>query len=407
MATSIPTTCEVVNDNFIRESGRLAEPVYRRAISQDPIVGLMARTRGAWMNGMGTSVGAVTFERAFPASSGDTWANVGASDGADANACLPTVENIEFGQTSRTYQPRHKAFESPDFCIRDVVTGFAYADMLRNVTRVLGDIAAWEWGNHYTNDYFRLAGHKLTVNNPAGIQDSTSAYSTANPATGKLTQGILDDIYTDLQREGASNPYGWDESTDAPVFTALISKETEQRLLRDNPNIRDDIRYAYMGKGEESPLIRRMQGGKPRVYGGFVYKIKPFPRRFILSGGAYVQIEPFISSATTKGIKWERNPAYKVAPYEETIIWHEENYQSLAVNNVTNPAPGWSFDPVNYMGDFRWVNEYDRTCNPDNTIGFWRSVMADAAKPVNPQVGYTVLHARCGIDLNISSCYGS
>lgn len=407
MATAIPATCEVVNDLLLKESGRLAEPVFRRAVAQDPIIGLMARNRGAWRNGMGTVVGAVTFERSFPASSGDTWTDIGASDGADANACLPPVEDIEFGQTSRTYQPRHKAFESPDFCIRDISTSFAYADMLRNISRVLGDISAWEWGNHYTNDYVRLAGHKITVNIAGGLQDSSSAYSTANPATGKLTQGILDDIYTDLSREGSSSPYGWDETTDSPVYVALISKETEQMLLRNNPDIRDDIRYAYMGKGMDSPLMRRMQGGKPRVYGGFVYKIKPFPRRFILNAGAYEQIEPFISSSTTKGTKWERNPAYKVAPYEETIIFHDETYQSLAVNNVSNPAPGWEFGPVNYMGDFRWVNEYHRTCNPDRTIGFWRAVMADAAKPINPQVGYTILHARCGIDLNLSNCYTS
>ncbi len=139
----------------------------------------------------------------------------------------------------------------------------------------------------------------------------------------------------------------------------------------------------------------------------FVHTIVPYPRRFTYSGGAYVEIDPWVSSATTKGIQWNQNPLYKVAPFEETIVWHEANYQSLAVNTVTNPAPGWSFNPRDWMGKFEPRNILHKTCNPDGTIIYWRALFADASKPQNPYVGYAILHTRCGIDTDLLSCTGT
>ena len=407
MATpAIPANCQAVTNTLLTESGRLVDPIYRRAIAQRPIVALMSADRGAWQNGMGFSVNAVTFERTLPSSIDDNWTAITASDGDSNNACLPPKETLVFGETTRNYAPKHVSAETGLFCIRDIMFDWQFEEMLVNHTRVLGEYAAWKWAVHYTSEYFRLAGHKLTLNSGNVITDSTSAYSTATPATGKLNQSVLDDIYLNLSREGGDEPFGWDMDGDAPVFAAIMSAETSRSIIRDNPDLRQDIRFAYEGKGDQSPLLNSL-GHKRRSYGGFAHFIDPFPRRFILSGGAYVQIHPYVQVATTNGFAWNLNPAYKTAPYEETIIYHKRNYQSLVVNNVSNPAPGWKFDPISYMGDFTVRNILERTCNPDGTMIFWRAVFADASKPINPFMGYTILHARCGLPLAVSSCYTS
>ena len=67
----------------------------------------------------------------------------------------------------------------------------------------------------------------------------------------------------------------------------------------------------------------------------------------------------------------------------------------------------WTFDPLNSMGQWKVKNIIERDCNPDGTKIFWRAVFKDAAEPINPEVGYTILHARCGYDLDLVSCYGS
>jgi len=60
----------------------------------------------------------------------------------------------------------------------------------------------------------------------------------------------------------------------------------------------------------------------------------------------------------------------------------------------TATAPGLTFDPVNFKGEFRWTNIADAEINPDKTIGFFRGIMANASKPIKTQFGYVVIFKR-------------
>lgn len=404
--TSIPANCTAVTNQLLTETGRLGGRMFPRIALKRPIVRLQSKTRGAWDKGAGYTLGAVTFERSLPPLTGDPWAAIAASDGDTANACRPPTDLITTGQTTRTYTPKHYALNSPDYCIRDIQSGFAYQEFLNHVTRSQEMVTEWVWARRYTQDYVDIAEHNLTLNKTSGIQDSGgSGYNTSNLPTSALTQGVLDTIYMDLVREGGASMSGVDETTGGPVFSLIVSPETSRGIINSDPEMRTDLRYAYMGKGEMTPLVPGMQT-KRRTFGGFVHEVEHFPRRFIFQSGAYVEVPAYIASSTTKGTKYEINPAYLTAPFEETIVWHEDNYQSLAVNTVGNPAPGWNFTPHDWLGSFDVRNIIDRTCNPDGTIIFFRALFADAAKPVNPKVGWSILHARCGIDLNLVDCYG-
>jgi hypothetical protein len=280
--------------------------------------------------------------------------------------------------------------------------------MLSKVTAGFGDISQWVWASRYTSEYVRLAGHHMTLSKTFGEQDSATAYNTTNPPTAVPSQGFLNDIYMTLYREGADLSSGIDEATSEPVFTVITSSENFRRIMKSDPTLATDNRYAFMGSKDDpnSPLLVGMPTRK-KNYGGFVYELDPYPRKFVLTGGAYVEVAPFVQSSTTKGNKWELNPAYKVAPYEEMIIWHANNYQSLAVNTVTNPAPGWNFTPHDWMGKFEPRNILHETCNPDGTIIFWRALFADASKPINPAVGYAILFLACPANLGLADCYGA
>lgn len=408
--TSIPANCVAVSEQLLVETNRLNGPMYVRSSRKRPIINLQSKTNGAWANGMGFTVGAVTFERAFPALTGDSWTTITASDGDSVNACRPPSETVAFGQTTRTYSPRHYSVNTQDWCVRDIQMGWQFSEFLGNVNRALGDISEWVWYRRYTQDYFNNAGHNLTLNASLNaVQDTygtgSTGYNTTNLATGRITQSTLDNIYMDLYREGGDNPVGFDQDTQQPVFTLICSAETSKHLILDNASIRQDLRFAYMGARDASPTRPGLEQ-KMRNFGGFVHMIDPYPRRFIFAGGAYIEVAPFIASATTKGNKFEQNPAYKTAPFEESIVWHPDCYQNLMVNTVNNPAPGWNFSPHDWMGQFEPRNILDRTCNPDGDIIFMRALFASAAKPLNPAVGYTILHARCGITLDINLCYG-
>lgn len=413
--TSIPSNCAAVENALLIESGRLGPGIFARAARKRPIIRLQSKTRGAWMDGMGLSINAVTFERMLPDTYGGVWANVALSDGDSVNACLPPTDTAGFGSTTRSYQPQHMAINTDHFCIRDIQFDWQYAEMLSKITAGFADISQWVWASRYTSEYVRLAGHHFTLNTGHGEQDdnaswsgSTIQYNTNFAPDARPSQGLMNDIYMSLYREGADLSSGLDESTGEPVFTVITSSETLRTILKSDPTLAQDNRYAYTGT-EDNPMTPLLPGmpTKRRNYGGFMYDIDPYPRKFSLVNGAYVEIAPFVKSSTTKGNKWNLNPAYKAAPYEEMLVWHEANYQSLAVNTVTNPAPGWTFNPHDWMGKFEPRNILHETCNPDGTIIFWRALFADASKPVNPYVGYAILFATCPANIDLTDCYGA
>lgn len=404
--TTIPTTCAQVTQALMVESGRLGGRMFDYAALSRPIVRLQSKTRGAWMNGMGYSYNVQTFERSFAPLTGDPWTAIAASDGDTVNACRPPTDTVSFGQTSRAVTPRHYAINTEHFCIRDIQFAWQYAEWMANVSRALVTIPEMVWARRYTQDYFTAAGHHLTLSTSAGLQDHATAYNTSNAPTATMSFGVLNHIKMNISRFGGSKPSGRDQATNEPVFTVIGSSEMFDELLRNNPKIAENIRYAYMGKGEMSPLVPGIATTRQQ-YGGWVFEHDPYPRRFILSGGAYVEVAPFISSAATKGNKWDENPAYVSAPYEETIIWHEETYRDLAVNTAENTPADWKFTPQSWMGSFSVRNIPHETCNPDGSEIFFRALFASAAEPINPKVGWTILHARCGVNLGLTNCYTS
>jgi len=403
---AIPANCAAVTNALLAETGRLATPIYRRAARKRPIVRLMSKTRGAWQDGMGVSVSAVTFERMQPATYAGVWSNIAPSDGDSVNACLPPTDTAAFGQTTRAYQPQHMAINTDHYCIRDIMFDWQYAQFLANITRGFADIAEWVWASRYTTETVRLSGHQIVLRGATPPDGGGSGYPAQNP-NRVLSQGFLNDVYMDLYREGGDLPSGIDETTEAPVFTIIAGATVLQNILKNNEDIRQDNRFAYMGT-KDNPMTPLFPGMpvRRRNYGGFIYEIDPYPRKFTFAGGVFTEIRPFISSSTTKGTKWEQNPAYKAAPIIETIIWHEDTYQSLAVNTVSNPAPGWTFNPQNWMGEFTPRNILHETCNPDGTILFFRALFADASRPVNPAVGWSILSLDCPANLDLEDCNG-
>jgi hypothetical protein len=296
------------------------------------------------------------------------------------------------------------------------MTGWQYAEWMSKVSESLTNIPQEVWARRFTADYVRMlalatgGGHLVTLNQASGAPLQGTTYNTTFVANGQLRQGILDKYYASLMRDGASKPSGIDEATGSPVFTLITSAETSMQIIRSDPDLRNDTRYAYMGKGEMTPLVPGVPF-KMKNYGGFVHQIDPTPRRFNFAGGAYIEVEPWLESQTSgsgsEGWLWELNPAWEAAPFEESLIWHEGVYRDLAVNTATNIPPGWTFTPRSWMGTFSPRNIIDRTCNPDGTMLFFRALFASAAEPKNPNLGWAILHARCAPDQQVRSCYVS
>jgi hypothetical protein len=397
--------CPSVTNAFIAETGRIGPELFQRSARKRPIIGLIGADRGVWQHGMGVTVSNMTFERSMSTTTTDPWTTAAASDGSN-NLCLPAVTEVTFGQTQQNMTPRTMALETEYFCIRDLQFDWQFVKVMNAVKNVLTDRTSWEWARKWTQDYYDIAGHNITIRTGGNYDNGSSGYSTANPPTGTLDFGTLEEIYQAQYREGSSITRYQQEDTGAMAGEIIMSDEQYKNLLRQNPTLANQINYAYMGAKGDNPLLPSGIERRRKLFGNWVIYTDPYPRRFALTGGNYVEVPVWVSSSTTKGQKQTINPAWLSAPYEEIIVYTPDNMRSLAYNTLTNPAPGWNFNALNSMGDWSARNILERDCNPDGTNIFFRAVFGDVAEPVNPTVGYTLLALRCNYPHAVNpNCY--
>lgn len=389
-------TCEAINDNFQRETGRIALGTHRLGLYKDPYLRFVSQS--AFPDNMGAVITNTIAQRTKATGSG--WEDVGVStvSGQD-NACLPPVKKVGYAFDQKTFKLRHQAIESDWICLEDVRTSAFPVDDVNNYIKILADNVNVEWIERYDQDYFAIAEHKMVV--APGLPEDDSAFPSTAP-TSVLTPGVLRSIYDNLYQDNAGDDGDAVTDDGSPVFNVFAERATIENLVKLQDDVRQDIRWSdrvndLLGANGSSLLPRKS-------YGGFVFHSRPFPKRFNDNGfGGYTEVPAYIATGATKGTKYVINPAYKTAKYTTTVVFHPKAAEWL-VPNPNIKVGKLVYDAQNYRGDFKWINEYDKTCNPDKNSGYWRAKMACAVKQVFPQWGYYILHLRCNLANDLVTC---
>ena len=396
MSAPASLTCEAINDNFQRETGRIALGTHRLGLYKDPYLRFVSQS--AFPDNMGAVITNTIAQRTKATGSG--WEDVGIStvSGQD-NACLPPVKKVGYAFDQKTFKLRHQAIESDWICLEDVRTSAFPVDDVNNYIKILADNVNVEWIERYDNDYFDVAEHKMVV--APGLPEDDVAFPSTAP-TSVLTPGVLRSIYDNLYQDNAGDDGDAVTDDGSPVFNVFAERATIENLIKLQEDVRQDIRWSdrvndLLGANGSSLLPRKS-------YGGFVFHSRPFPKRFNDDGaGGYTEVPAYVASGATKGTKYVINPAYKTAKYTSTVVFHPKAMEWL-VPNPNVKVGKLVYDAQNYRGDFKWINEYDKTCNPDKNSGYWRAKMACAVKQVFPQWAYYILHLRCNLANDLVAC---
>jgi len=385
-----------VNDLLVRESGRISKMIYRRRLNSSVWLKSLIGQE-TWPEGMGYSISSLFYERVLPAET-QPWADVAPNAGG-ASSCIPDATVIPVAQTLKSYNLQQTAVESLPICVNDLRYSFERGEQLKSVFDNLTQNVAWLWKDRYRSEYIRLAQHKVVL--AAGLPEASIAMPETAP-TSILVQGVLDKFYTHLNQDGAGDEVS-DRENGRPVFVAVMSDEASAKLILDNPDVRQDYR--------ESPRVSELLAplGITRSYKGWYHMIDVFPPRWDFDpdaeeGEQWTEILPYAGTAATYGTKQEVNPAYQAAEYEDTILFHPMVYKSLVPAPITSPGGNTGFESVSYRGEFKWINEYDRTFNPDKNTGYFRGILMQGSKPVYPQWGYVLRHKRCPSTLGLVGC---
>jgi hypothetical protein len=288
----------------------------------------------------------------------------------------------------------------------DLKTSFQIESQIAKTVQQLTQLTKTVLDNRRRAEYFRqvdkiVAGSNTTYNSPnTGVASDINHCNNNGPLpqpAWQLSQDQLDELRVQLIRDGAGhNALGKENGT--PVLGLITSPETSRQLLRNNPDLRQDIRYAT-----PSELIAPL--GVERSFQGFYHMIDLEVPRYTFTGGAYVQQYPFVKQSTTNGYTWVPNSAYNTAPYEAAFIFHPDVYEE-AVQQVGPNIPGAAFDdyPYYYSGQFFWLNIRDAANNPLGKIGRWLAVFNNGTRPIAPYLGKVIVHKRCASDYAQVGC---
>lgn len=383
--------CESVTDIVVRETGRfLPGTIYDRTFGRSPWMGLVRR--GVYPSGLSETINVLTYERTAPLDAEPTWTDVQVVDGQEGGACLPPVREIGIGSTTRNFRIQRAAIHGPRFCAEEFRSVFDLEMQLDRIASILADYTIIEWDIHNRHEYFRMVQDKVSVTdcyNPTVTETGAATYPAVCP-TAPMSLSVLEKFRIQKLRDGATSII---RDNGSPILTVIASNETIGNIIRNNTDIRNDIRWADAGAGNNARLLQAF--GINSTYSGFMFVADMFPRRFTCANGVFTEVPAFSSTAATKGQKALVNPAWRVAPYEETFIFDPDVFHQLIPQPIVAPHPKFRFDAVNYTGDWKILNILDEVCNPDGNQIRHRGILAAASMPVKPQLGVAFVHLRC------------
>lgn len=382
--------CDAVVDLLQRESGRIITPILKRRTFPRSIWMSLIR-RGTFPNEMGEQLTAVVYERSAPTDAEPVWQDLVISDASEGGLCLPPATKIPVASTTRTFGLARRVLEGPDICNIDIRPAVDLYNQLVSISGILADYARIEWEIRDRHEYFRLSQTKVVVGADCEVTESTTM-ATTYPAVcpgGPLSWAVIDRYKIMLLQDGAGAEALLRGDGGSPVGVLITSLETAGNLIRQNRDVREDIRFS----NEANILVESF--GIRYAYDGVSILTDPANRRFTCEGGVYTEVPAYSLTAATRGQKAVINSAWRTAPYEESFWFDQNVFTQLIMEPPTAPAPDFRFDPVDYTGMVRMYNIPDRICNTDGNIIFHRIHMAAASYPVEPERGVAFVHERC------------
>lgn len=339
---------------------------------------------------------------------GVTWTDVDTPDG-ESNNCTPTVTDMNWSSVTRNYKAQQALLRSDIICFTDVSRGYLFEQQVANIKKNFVDNVFEAWDDQDKLNYFTNAGHKVVAMSGNNYVDFTNATDFgAVQSNTRITQSLLDIIYQNLIQDGAGeSAYAY--ANGAPLLTALMSMTNSRNIIKQDPSVRQDFRFAEEGFGREATLLKSW--GTDKAYGGFMHCIDNRMPRWNWDGSDYVPVPFWQNTSATIGQQSNVNPAYLTAQFEDIYIWHPKVVRRLTPKAPHSVGADTGFEAVPYNGEIVWRNipNDDITSpafNPLGNQGRYYAQMLAAYEPAIIQWGYIIRSQICP-EVDANACYGT
>jgi hypothetical protein len=284
--------------------------------------------------------------------------------------------------------------ESPKISLEDLRCAVYRQEQIRAIMDLMTEAVRYTWETRYRDEFDRVVDNLVLAIDAGSVfstgneGDETTAITVTAAPDARLSNALLDKIYNQLVEDkgAASEAYGRENGR--PIFALVCSSGASRDLLIED-EVRDDVRY---NNAKVSDLIAPL--GVEKSFRGFYHLIDDLAPRFDYDADndKLVRVLPY---KVTGGIT-TIDDDYESAEYEAAYLIHPHVCESQIPNPLSG-AGAIKFNPVNYRGQFKWMNIPDDDINPDGTIGFFRGVLASATKPIKTDLGYTILYSRTAV----------
>ena len=361
---------------------------------------------GEFVQNQGTTRSNFTIKPTAPSDSQTLWTTVAVSGGITTPGCDPTYEDIGVNFYENTWSPKRRDFKGPVICREHLQYQHSIGDFIAGYVMQMRQFLALTWEFGIRGDIMRLGDIFVNGTKYTG----PNALTTAPVASQGLSQDMLDQVAQDRINIGVINSTENGEyvinGNAGPIYPLYINMVDSQQILRSNPHMRDDARFASEGMDGAGDFGLWRALGSTRTIGNFRHVTTNMEPRFNFTASGYATVAPF-KDITVVGTDQEIfTDAYKNAPYAAALIPVPSGMKIEAVRPQT---AGLNFDMANYNGELQFITGGERICSPAifdprHEKGRHFANITYAPAPRYQHSLGTVIYKRCAVTQDLIFC---
>lgn len=382
--------------------------------------------RAEYKHGAGLLRSVFTIGTSLPTSNTPDFEVVALTEGETyTGSCSTTYNEVLTGFYKKDYRPEKFGWKGPVICSDDLIYSWQVDSFIPAYVEELAKNSNWTRHFRLKSIYDHFVPKGVCCPDGAetfSLDDGGTGFPGQSPdltlaqAEGELTQDILDEVALQLIYQGADiDPHSseWiSYGNEGPLFVLDIGAKMSAQIFKNNAERRTDLRYAWQGAKDQSPLLRRIMAA--RQLGNFRHMPNPYPTRYTYAGGEYTEVDTWeVDSSATKGSPTKLKPtdAWLNAGYEAARVLSPNVFTSEIVRPV-NSAGGLNWPAKSYMGE--WIfkvggNNIQATggtlCeDPFEKLGRHYAEFAHAPRPVKPLHGALLIYKRCADSYECIDC---
>lgn len=313
-----------------------------------------------WDLGQGAIQTEIDFIGELPAIERDfsKWGKVSNTNGCDPcepPSCGYNITKLQgHAFQQKIIQLMSRELVSPSFCIKEIQTTAHYKQVFAKIVENLQRQVRWMKEINVTFNFLTQLAKKFVVDSEGVKGNKENPYVYRNIGTARISNlnpYVLEWFYEWMTKMSSVQPLAIQDGV--PMYGLLASKQLLSRMYRDNPTLRQDIRFSSLA----NDLISKYNFVS-NIQGQFIPATMMWPRRFNVVAGEPVEVLPFVNGIPANyGTYTGFNPAYEDATHEEIIIFGKAPLKVYVMPSETDLGENATFGPEpSYFENWQWIN---------------------------------------------------